>query len=275
MWQGLLSSFNMATPLITFSSDFGTREHYVGAVKGVLLSTNPDVQIVDLFHDVPSHDILAGAFSVAGSCPLFPSGTIHLVVVDPGVGSSRRGLIASTEKHLYVAPDNGVLSLIFEREPVSRVVSIEAEHYYRQPVSSTFHGRDIFAPVAAWLSRGVDLTKFGPEITDHRRLSLPPLRRLETGGLQGLVLHIDKFGNVITNFRAADLKSLPAMDRPFRLQVGDLVIEDFVKCYEESPEGRPFLILGSGGYLEVAALKQSAGQILNVRRGSRLVLLFE
>ena len=275
MRQGLLLSSNMAAPLITFSSDFGTREHYVGAVKGVLLSTNPDAQIVDLCHDIPSYDILAGAFSVAGSCPLFPSGTIHLVVVDPGVGSSRRGLIASTERHLYVAPDNGVLSLIFDKEPVSRVVSIEAEHYYRQPVSPTFHGRDIFAPVAAWLSRGVDLAKFGPEITDHKRLSMPPLQTLETGGLQGLVLHIDKFGNVVTNFRAEGLTNLPGTDPPVRLQAGDRVIEDFVKCYEDSPEGKPFLILGSSGYLEVAALKQSAAQILNVRRGSKLLLLFE
>ncbi len=155
---------------------------------------------------------------------------------------------------------------------MSRVVSIESEHYFRHPVSSTFHARDIFAPVAAWLSKGIDISKFGPVITEYKRLSLPAVQKLEAGGLQGLVLHIDKFGNIITSFRIDQLPNLLETGRSSRIEVGGHVIEGLVPCYEDGPEGKPFLIAGSSGYLEIAAPKQSAGRLLNLRRGNRLVL---
>ncbi|MFZ0427132.1 MAG: SAM-dependent chlorinase/fluorinase [Acidobacteriota bacterium] len=262
----------MAQTLLTFTSDFGTREQYVGAVKGVVLSINPDVRLVDLSHEVPSHDVLAGAFTVVGSCPLFPSGTVHLVVVDPGVGSERRGIIASTERHLYVAPDNGVLSLLMEREHVSRVVSIEAEHYYRQPVSATFHARDIFGPVAAYLSKGVDILKFGPEISDYKKLVLPARKQLDDGSLEGFILHIDKFGNATTSFTPADLPTEETGGcRGFR--IGDKRVERQVEYYSDGAEQEAFYLTGSSGYVEIAAFKQSAARLLGLRRGMKVTLV--
>ena len=262
----------MAQTLVTFTSDFGTREQYVGAVKGVVLSINPDMRLVDLSHEVPSHDVLAGAFTVVGSCPLFPSGTVHLVVVDPGVGSERRGIIASTERHLYVAPDNGVLSLLMEREHVSRVVSIEAEHYYRQPVSATFHARDIFGPVAAYLSKGVDILKFGPEISDYKKLVLPARKQLDDGSMEGFILHIDKFGNATTSFTPADLPTEETGGcRGFR--IGDKLVERRVEYYSDGAEQEAFYLTGSSGYVEIAAFKQSAARLLGLRRGMKVTLV--
>ena len=262
----------MAQTLVTFTSDFGTREQYVGAVKGVVLSINPDMRLVDLSHEVPSHDVLAGAFTVVGSCPLFPSGTVHLVVVDPGVGSERRGIIASTERHLYVAPDNGVLSLLMEREHVSRVVSIEAEHYYRQPVSATFHARDIFGPVAAYLSKGVDILKFGPEISDYKKLVLPARKQLDDGSMEGFILHIDKFGNATTSFTPADLPTQETGGcRGFR--IGDKLVERRVEYYSDGAEQEAFYLTGSSGYVEIAAFKQSAARLLGLRRGMKVTLV--
>jgi S-adenosylmethionine hydrolase len=262
----------MAQTLLTFTSDFGTREQYVGAVKGVVLSINPDVSLVDLSHEVPSHDVLAGAFTVVGSCPLFPSGTVHLVVVDPGVGSERRGIIASTERHLYVAPDNGVLSLLMEREHVSRVVSIEAEHYYRQPVSATFHARDIFGPVAAYLSKGVDILKFGPEISDYKKLALPARKQLDDGSMEGFILHIDKFGNATTSFTPADLPTEETGGcRGFR--IGDKLVERRVEYYSDGAEQEAFYLTGSSGHVEIAAFKQSAARLLGLRRGMKVTLV--
>ncbi len=260
----------MGRSVITFTSDFGTREHYVGAVKGVLLSTNPSAEVLDLSHEVPSHDVLAGAFTVVGSCPLFPSGTVHLVVVDPGVGSERRGIIASTERHQYVAPDNGVLSLLMERETVSRVVAIEAEHYYRRPLSATFHARDIFAPVAANLSKGVDILKFGPEISDYKRLVLPSQQRLDDGSIEGFILHIDKFGNATTSFTPADLTDGNEAGKPTGFRVGETTVERRAEYYSDGGDDGVFYLIGSSGYVEIAAFKQSAARILGLRRGMKI-----
>lgn len=263
----------MGRSLITFTSDFGTRDQYVGAVKGVLLSTHPEAEVIDLSHEIPSHDILAGAFTVVGSCPEFPSGTVHLVVVDPGVGSGRRAIVASTERHLYVAPDNGVLSLLMERESVSRVVAVEAEHYYRRPVSSTFHARDIFAPVAAYLSKGVDILKFGPEISDYKRLVLPSQKRLEDGSTEGFILHIDKFGNATTSFTPDDLEKAGSDSPRASFRIGEKLVEDRVESYAEGADRDVFFLTGSSGYLEIASFKQSAARALNLRRGMKIQLL--
>ncbi len=263
----------MSRSLITFTSDFGTREQYVGAVKGVLLSTNPVAEVVDLSHEVPSHDVLAGAFTVVGSCPLFPSGTVHLVVVDPGVGSERRAIIASTERHQYVAPDNGVLSLLMDREKFSRVVSVEAEHYFRQPVSSTFHARDIFAPVAAYLSKGVDILKFGPEISDYKKLVLPPQKQLDDGSIEGFILHIDKFGNATTSFTPAELVGGDTGRQKSGFEIGDARVDRGVEYYSDGADQEVFFLTGSSGYVEIAAFKQSAARLLNLRRGMKVRLV--
>lgn len=257
--------------LITFTSDFGTREYYVGAVKGAILNLHPEATIVDISHEVASHDLLEGAFTLLCAYSYFPTKTIHLVVVDPGVGSKRRGVIVSTEHFYFVAPDNGVLSLIYNRENVSRVVSIESEHYFRRPVSPTFHGRDIFGPVAAWLAKGIDIGNFGPQVEDYVRLALPQPRKVAENRLQGVVLHIDKFGNIITNLAPEQIRSgLGREPRPSRFFLDGREIAHHYRFYAEAGPDEVFFLLGSSGYYEIATLKKPAARLLNARRGARV-----
>jgi S-adenosyl-L-methionine hydrolase (adenosine-forming) len=263
-----------SNPVSTFTSDFGSREYYVGAVKGVLLAACPQATIVDISHEVGSHDLLEGAFVIASAYSVFPTRTVHLVVVDPGVGSGRRGIVATTENAYFVAPDNGILSLVYAREPTVRVVSIDADHYFRKPVAPTFHARDIFAPVAARLARGTDIDNFGAEITDYVRFALPAVRRTAENLLEGVVLHVDKFGNIITNLSREDIakvtgsgETLPAA---FRLNGREITCRR--SYYSESAVDEVFFLLGSAGYYEIAALKKPAARLLEVRRGNKVEL---
>ncbi len=195
----------MANPIITLTTDYGTNDHLVGTLKGVLLKINPELTIVDITHHVNAYDLLDGALTIGAAYSYFPARTIHMVVVDPGVGTERRPLLVTAQNQYFVAPDNGVLSLVYEREQDNLVVRhANAEHYFLQPISKTFHGRDIFAPVAAWLSKGWQTAAMGDEIEDYQRFVLPRAKEVN-GGAQGVVLRIDTFGNVMTNFRAEDL----------------------------------------------------------------------
>lgn len=260
-------------PIITFTSDFGNREYYVGAVKGSILSICPEAQVIDITHEVGSHDLLEGAFTLLCSYSYFPTKTIHLVVVDPGVGSNRRGIIASTETHYFVAPDNGVLSLVYNREPAVRVISIEAEHYFRRPVSPTFHGRDIFGAIAAWIARGIDIDHFGPEIKDYVRLGLPRLQKIADNRLEGIVLHIDKFGNIITSISPEEIRKICGEDRsPGRFLIDGQEISRHYRYYAEAAADEVFSLLGSSGYYEIAAQKRPAARLLNVKRGAKVQL---
>ncbi|HSR68989.1 MAG TPA: SAM-dependent chlorinase/fluorinase [Acidobacteriota bacterium] len=260
-------------PIVTFLSDFGTREYYVGAVKGAVLSACPDACIVDISHDIASHDLLEAAFTLDSAYRTFPSRTIHLVVVDPGVGSSRRALVVSTENCYFVGPDNGVLSLIYQREEVNRVVSIESEHYFRQPVSPTFHGRDIFGPVAGSLAHGIQIDKFGPEVDDYKRLSLPGARKVSDDEVEGIVLHIDKFGNVITNLRPQEVSRLvERQTSPAAFHLGEAEIRRHCRYYSEAQPNEVVSLVGSSGYFELAALKQPAARLLGAKRGSKVRL---
>ena len=184
--------------MITLTTDFGLTEHYVGAMKGVIHSINPPAQVVDITNAVQSFDVLDGALAVSQAYHYFPKDTVHVVVVDPGVGGPRRPIIATIGQYLFVAPDNGVLSLVYEREERVSVRHITSEHYFHHPVSKTFHGRDIFAPVAAYLSKGVDTAKFGEEITDYVRFLAPTPKATAENSWKGLVLKTDKFGKLIT-----------------------------------------------------------------------------
>jgi S-adenosylmethionine hydrolase len=189
-------------------------------------------------------------------------------VVDPGVGSQRRGLIVETGSYLFVAPDNGVLSLVFPRDPVRRIVSIEAEHYFRQPVSATFHGRDVFGPVAGLLAKGLEVTAFGPEIQQIARLDLPLAEKKGDSRLRGVVLHIDRFGNVITSLGPEHLSAdFGSRARPVSFRVKNQVVSSHVRYYSEGPPEGLFSLLGSSGYYELAAWKQSAAAILDVEAG--------
>lgn len=263
-------------PIITFTSDFGSREHYVGAVKGVLLGACPNATIVDISHDVGSHDLVEAAFVLAAAYPFFPTRTVHLVVVDPGVGSTRRPIIACTESAYFVAPDNGVLSLVYANEPALRVIAIEADHYFRKPVSATFHGRDVFAPVAGRLAAGTDFENFGPPITDFVRFALPAVRKLAENKLEGIVLHIDKFGNAITNISPTEVKRLTGREEPPSVvRINGREVTAHRHYYTESNADEFFSLLGSTGYYEIAASKKPAARLLEIKRGNKLEVEFQ
>jgi len=238
--------------VITLLTDFGTADYFVGAVKGAILSVNPRAVIVDLTHEIAPQDIEAGAFTLLAAYKTFPAGTIHVGVVDPGVGSERRPIIVSANEQFFVGPDNGLFTYIYDREPSHRIVYVTSERYFRPAVSTTFHGRDIFAPVAAALSNDVAMEDFGVEINDAVRLpSLEtPLR----------IIHIDRFGNCVTNITRAE-KSLV---------VNGQTISEFRRFYGEGDDESLFAIWGSAGFLEISVNGGSAAEILHARRGDEV-----
>ncbi len=261
--------------IVTLTTDFGLNDHFIGTMRGVILNINPTVQVADICNAVQSFDVLDGALTIAQAYRYFPSDTVHLVVVDPGVGTARRPIIATTEKHIFVAPDNGVLSLVYEREERLSVRHITSEHYFLQPVSRTFHGRDIFSPVAGWLSKGVEPAKFGDEITDFVRFAMPKPKVLSPTTLKGVVLKMDKFGNLITNITPLDAPALFEPTPPeFTLTVGKAEIKSIREAYGLAAPGEVFGILGSTGFLELSANRAYAAQIVQANRGAEVQLIF-
>ncbi len=262
----------MANAIITLTTDYGTNDHLVGTLKGVLLKINPDLTIVDITHHVNAFDLLDGALTIGAAYSYFPPRTIHLVVVDPGVGTERRPLLVTAQNQYFVAPDNGVLSLVYEREKDNLAVRhASAEHYYLQPVSKTFHGRDIFAPVAAWLSKGWQTSAMGEEIEDYQRFVLPKPKEVD-GGTQGVVLRIDAFGNVMTNFRAEDLPESAQNGGGLKLMVGTHSVSKLVETFAKGGADEPVAYLGSSGYVEIAINKANAARKLAVGRGTAVTL---
>lgn len=258
----------MSRALITLLTDFGTADYFAGAMKGVILSINPDAEIIDITHEIPSQDIHAAAFTLLAAYKDFPAQTIHVAVVDPGVGSARRPILASCGGQFFVGPDNGLFSYVFEREPPASVIHIQNQKYFRQPLSATFHGRDVFAPVAAALANGVELSEFGAEITDYVRLqSLAPIR-LSDGTIRARIIHIDRFGNCVTNLTREDITD-DAIARGARLTINGREITSFRRFFadESAGSGEVFAIWGSVGFLELASLNTSAAQALEVKVG--------
>ena len=263
-------------PIVTLTTDFGLNDHFVGTIKGVILDIAPEAEIVDICHSVQAFDILDGALALAQAYAYYPPRTVHLVIVDPGVGSARRPILASSEKHNFVAPDNGVLSLMYAKEPRLSVRHITAEHYFLQPISNTFHGRDIFAPVAAYLAKGVDQEKFGEEISDFVRFNAPKPKPVDAKTLRGVVLRVDRFGNLITNFTPQDVPALFQEPAPaFKMVVGKREITALKTNYAEGAPGEIFGILGSMGYLEVAANRGSAMQLVGGGKGTEVQIILE
>ena len=264
--------------IITLTTDFGLRDHFVGVMKGVILSINPDVELIDLSHAISSYDITGGALTLAQSYHYFPPSTIHLVVVDPGVGSARRPILATTARYHLVAPDNGVLSMVYEREETLEVRHVTADHYWLKPVSNTFHGRDIFAPVAAWLSKGVTPDNFGDLITDYVKLSRSRATRRQGAGetrVEGTVLTVDKFGNLITNLTSEDIPELFSGSPPdFRIVVNRREIASLRQSYAEGQPREVFAILGSSGFIEIATHRGSAAQALDAAAGAPVTVRF-
>ncbi len=260
--------------IVTLTTDFGISDHFVGTIKGVILEINPDAEIIDISHSVQAFDVLDGALAIAQAYSYFPASTVHLVVVDPGVGTARRPIIMSTERHHFVAPDNGVLSLIYGREERVHVRHVTAQHYFIQPISNTFHGRDIFAPVASYLSKGVDSEKFGDEITDYVKFNAPKPKPVDQQTMKGVVLKADRFGNLITNITSQDAPMLfgenPA---PFKIVIGKHEITDIKTSYAEGEPGEVFAILNSMGYLEIAANRAPAAQIVGTAKGTEVSIL--
>ena len=235
--------------LITLLTDFGTADYFVGAMKGVVLSINPHAQIVDITHEIPPHDIEAGAFTLLAVYKTFPPGTIHVAVVDPGVGSARRPVLVTGGEQFFVGPDNGLFSYVYEREPRSRVFHLTRERYFRQPVSATFHGRDIFAPVAAALSNGVAPADLGEEIEDYVRLARLAPQESRDGNLSASIIHIDRFGNCVTSITPQDL-SEERIASGARLVIHGREIASFRRFYAEktASDGELFAIWGSAGF---------------------------
>lgn len=261
----------MTRPIITLTTDYGTNDHLVGVLKGVILSINPEVNIVDITHSVLAHDILDGALTISQAYKFFPSKTIHVVVVDPGVGTERRPILVAGDTHYFVAPDNGVLSPIFDQSEALYAWHITSEHYFRHPVSNTFHGRDIFAPVAAWLSKSWQTASFGDDITDYVRFAMPKAK-IAGNKITCKVLRVDIFGNVITNLTAEDAPALTAPDAKFTLKVGNGTITKIFPTFALGAPAEPFALIGSGGYLEIAVNKGNASKVLGVGRGAEVTI---
>lgn len=262
--------------VVTFTTDFGLTDAFVGILHGVVLNIHAETTVVDICHAVPSYDILNGAWTIAQAYRYFPPRTVHVVVVDPSVGSSRRPIIAESSDHIFVAPDNGVLTLVETREEKFVVRHVIADRYFLQPVSQTFHGRDIFAPVAGWLSKGVAPAEFGPEISDYVRLPLPVIERVGDNSLRGAVIKVDKFGNLITNISEQEAPALFGPAPPgFKLLIAGQTITRLAHSYAEGEEGEFFGILGSSGYLEVAAKQASAAEKLSAGVGTPVGLIMQ
>jgi S-adenosyl-L-methionine hydrolase (adenosine-forming) len=262
--------------IVTLLTDFGTADYFVGAMKGAVLASNPEARVFDLTHEVPPYDVEAGAFTLRAAFETFPAGTVHVAVVDPGVGSARRGIAVEGGGHFFVGPDNGVFGHVYERVRPFRVFHLTNEKFFRREVSATFHGRDIFAPVAGALSRGVRTQELGPEVSDFVRLPSAAVERSADGTLRGAVIHVDRVGNCITNITHEDLSD-EAIARGVRLVIAGRAVRRFRRFFaeEDGAAGEPFVVRGSAGLLEVAVFRDSAAQLLGVKRGQRVEVEFD
>ena len=258
--------------IITLTTDFGQQDYYVSAMKATILGIVPDVRLIDISHDIPSQDIMAGSWVLKNSAMLFPPGTVHVVVVDPGVGTSRNPVALNIEDQFFVGPDNGIFSLLTE-EKEFKAVHLNNKKFWREQTSNTFHGRDIFAPVGAHLSRGVDLSELGDPIDDlvTYRWAVPIA---DKDGIQGWVIHIDKFGNLITNLSASLIDDI-IKDKNIKLYVGNTILDEIVTTFGSVPEGEPAAFIGSSGMLEVGINKGNAEQMLGVQKGAQISLVLQ
>jgi len=260
-----------AIPLITLLTDFGAADTFIGSMKGAILGINPEARIVDLTHEVPAHDIRAGAYLLQSATRYFPPGTIHVAVVDPGVGSERRPLLVSTSTQHFLAPDNGLLSYILAEEPDVEIRELTAQKYFLAAIGPTFHGRDLFAPAAAWLSQGEPLDAFGPRLKNLVRFEIRhPM--LAKGRLVGEVQHVDRFGNLITNIGFTELRDFVDMDDWLRLQitVRKTTVKGLQRCYSEAKPGKLAALVNSDGWLELFCNQARADKLAKAALGARV-----
>jgi hypothetical protein len=258
-------------PVVALLTDFGLQDHYVGAMKGAILSACPEATLVDITHEVPAHDVAAGALALDASYRHFPEGTVFTAVVDPGVGSERRPIAARVGGWLFVGPDNGVFTYVLEADPAARVHLIANARLFRKPTSPVFHGRDLFGPVAARLARGLALEDVGPPVADPVRLEAPPKTRTEDGW-SGAVLHVDRFGNLTTNLVEGDLAALSEGS----LEGVEVRLESeilpLVRSYSDIAPGQPCALIGSSGRLEIAVRLGRADALPGAGKGARVLV---
>ena len=255
----------MSRPVVALLTDFGLRDHYAGTMKGVVLGVCPEAVLVDITHDIPAHDVLAGALELAASYRYFPGGTVFLVVVDPGVGSPRRAIAAEAGDYRFVAPDNGVLSAVFKEMPATRIVELTDRRYARPTVSRTFEGRDRFAPAAGWLAKGVALTALGRPTATSQALDMPTPRPT-ADGLSGEVIRVDRFGNLITNIDRSAFDGASS-SQIVAVVLGDRVVR-VVETYAGARAGEVCALFGSSDHLEIAISGESAALKLGLGRGA-------
>ena len=260
-------------PIIALLTDFGTRDHYIGAMRGVALGICPDATLVDITHDIEPQDILGGALELAAAFRYFPTGTVFLCVVDPGVGSARRGIAAAAGGQKFVAPDNGLLTMVFKEMAPTQVVELTERKYARPTVSRTFEGRDRFAPAAAWLAKGVELSAFGPPLSDWQSIDVPE-PSADRAQLSGVVVRVDRFGNLVTNIDRRAFEKFAA-DGRVRIAVADHPINRVVATYADAGAGSVCALFGSSDYLEIALSGGSAAERLGLTRGAPVVVRFD
>lgn len=257
-------------PVIALLSDFGTRDHYVGSMKGVILGICGDATLVDISHDIAPHDVVEGALELAAVYKYFPAGTIFVAVVDPGVGSLRRGIAADVGDYRFVCPDNGLLTLVAREAPPKKVVELTERRYARPTVSRTFEGRDRFAPAAAWLAKGIQLPALGRAVADFQRLDIPQAV-VDGSSIRGAVLRIDRFGNLVTN---VDRKTFDKFGRDgIQITAGGATVGRLVATYAEIQAGEVCALFGSTDHLELSANAGSAADILGLVRGAPVEIL--
>ncbi|MEX0723051.1 MAG: SAM-dependent chlorinase/fluorinase [Gracilimonas sp.] len=258
--------------IITLTTDFGLQDHYVSAMKAVMLGIAPNVRFVDISHEIPPQDIMAGAWVVRNTAFLYPPNTVHLVVVDPGVGTSRHPVVLKVKDQYFVGPDNGIFSLFFN-EYDYEAYKLNNITYWREGVSKTFHGRDVFAPVAAHLSNGVELKELGEPIeelvTYHWAVPIA-----DKDGLQGWVVHIDRFGNLVTNI-SEELIEDHLKKKNVKIYVGNTMLNKIVSTFGDVEEGEPAAFIGSSGMLEIGINKGNAGRMLSVDKGAQISIVLQ
>jgi len=260
----------MSSRIVALLTDFGHRDPFVGTMKGVMLGINPELQLIDISHEITPQRIREAAVILSLAFPYFPAHSIFVVVVDPGVGGTRRPIVVQTAEHLFVAPDNGVLGPVLERAEVRRVIHATKPEYFRRPVSRTFHGRDVFAPLAAWLSYGVQACQMGAEIDDYLRLELPQPHVRAGGELEGEVIYQDRFGNLITNIAEAWVAELwgPPPWRGIQAYVEGSVIRGLDSHYAQRSSQELGMVINSWGLFEIFANGGNAAQATGAVEGS-------
>lgn len=258
---------------IALLTDFGTQDYYAGTMKGVILKINPHTQIVDISHEVPPQDIMDGAYFLYASYQYFPKGTIFVVVVDPGVGTERKIICVKTQDYIFLAPDNGVLTFALNNSKIEKKIFVTNSRYFLNTVSSTFHARDIFAPVAAHISLGLNLNQLGREINSIERINFPK-PTLHKNTLEGKIIYIDRFGNIVTNISKKDFENFrkKILSKSFEIKIENRHIRKISCSYSEARLGRVLAIFGSTNLLEVSINQGNAAKILKVKRGDRITL---